>query len=100
MFTIRSFEKLMVISKHSVISQQIRSIYYEADTLDLVDRKRWEESIFCRESMPRWVSLDAPEEEHRAIERELAEWGQQPRHSYTHEELDQGRVQYQRFYQD
>lgn len=48
MFTIRSFEKLMVISKHSVISQQIRSIYYEADTLDLVDRKRWEESIFCR----------------------------------------------------
>ena len=102
-FTLKSFEKLLVISKHPVISQQIRSIYYEADTLDLVDRKQWEESITCGdylESMPRWVPPDAPEEEHRARERELAEWGQQPRHSHTHEELDHGWVQYQRFYHD
>ena len=95
-FTIKSFEKLLAISKHPVISRQIRSIYFEADTLELVDRKRWEASITIRaymESMPPCVPPDAPEEDHRARERALAEC--QPRHSHTQEELDQDWANFQ-----
>ncbi len=43
-----SFSRLVAISNHPIISQQITSILYEPDALNLLDRRTWEVSLPSR----------------------------------------------------
>ena len=65
-----------------------------------MDRERWEQVYIPIEYVKFMVPPEAPEEEHRACMRELADWDQQPRHSYSSGEIEQAWAQYQQFYRD
>jgi len=47
-----SFERLLAISRHSEISKLVKTLYYEPDALDKIDRQNnWEKSIFDKRNL-------------------------------------------------
>lgn len=100
-----SFDRLLAVSRHSLISKHVTSLYYESDMLDKHDtRDDWEEHIDWNwnsdkmAALPRFPSLNAIEDEIHAYWMACEEWRRMPSHSHTREELDQGYAKYQEMY--
>lgn len=103
-FKPESFQRLLDISRHPVISRYITTLLYEPDTLDTFETKaQWERQIIERSYLDLLQKLprhDANEEEHRqAREREAEYYKQSSRKNvkeqYSKDELRRAWKSYQ-----
>lgn len=93
-----SFDDLLAISRHPVISQNVTSIYYEPDMLDTEDRSKWESSILdpgYLDSIPILWWPNPTDEDRRAHAQKIEEHEKRPRHTYTKKQLDVAWTKYQ-----
>ena len=79
-FKLDSFERLLAISRHPIISQHITSIYYEPDSpRKYADKEEWSQ---CLHRKPIAYEFD---------------FTQEPKDTYTQQELDAGYGHYRHF---
>lgn len=101
-FKPESFQRLLDISRHPVISKQITSLYYEPNTLcEYVTQDDWEENIFDNSYMDDIQAIpfpDASERELRAYRRNMTKIRERPRHNYSRSHLDKAYQEYTRMY--
>ncbi|CAD6589929.1 MAG: hypothetical protein ASARMPREDX12_004078 [Alectoria sarmentosa] len=97
-----SFDRLLEIAHHPIISQHVHSLHYEHDFLTKLDRAEWEETIKTPELMAaenaslfgaRAPRLDTSERGWRAICRETA--ALKAFHTYGKKRLDKAFLTYQ-----
>lgn len=86
-----SFERLLAISRHLVISRHVTSLLYEPDTLQkYYTKEEWEDNIVVADWMDRIPASPMPgasEREHREYRRDCKKLMHQPRHLLSKEEL-------------
>lgn len=103
-FKPESFQRLLDISQHPVISKQITSLYYEPNTLcEYVTQDDWEKHIFDNSYMDDIQAIpspDASERELRAYRRNIAKIRERPRHNYSRSHLDKAYQEYTRMYRE
>ena len=105
-FKSESFRGLEAISLHPVISQHVKSLYYEPNAIDdeLKEREEWEDGI----TDPQWMDsfpVDVPyrnssERTHRAYDRAVDKWRQMPRHKYSEVQLDEAYKNYDGYFRE
>lgn len=107
-FKPRSFEHLRQISEHPVISKNVETLFYEADTLTSYDTmKEWKNHII----VPGWFqslpdgfagppSPSAGEREHRAYARDMEMRSAGPRHIQSEKQLKIAYGKYQKYLSD
>ena len=100
-----SFEHLRLISEHPVLSQHVHTLFYEADSLEVVDSmEEWEKRIF----VPGWSNTieyelmpfpppDASQREERAFRRHMEKVRQPPRFMYSATQLKNAYEDYRHF---
>lgn len=101
-FKPESFERLLDISRHPVISKQITTLYYEPNTLDeYTTQDEWEKTIIADsytkdfETLP---SPDASERKLRAWRRNITKIRERPRHNYSRDYLEKAYKEYTRMH--
>lgn len=101
-FKPESFQRLLDISRHPVISKQITSLYYEPNTLDeYTTQKAWEENIFDSnylKDLEAYPSPDASERKLRAWRRNITKIRERPRHDYSKSYLEVAYKEYTQMY--
>ena len=102
-FKPETFQRLLDISRHPVISRHITSLYYEPNTLrEYITQDSWEENIFNRSYMKYYYqespALGASERELRAWRRNLTKIREGPHHNYSRSYLDKAYKEYSRMY--
>ena len=101
-FMPESFQRLLKISRHPVISKQVTSLYYEPNTLDEYKTEdSWERQICHRihpEDLEATPAPDASERAHRAWRRNITRIRQRPRHNYSRSCLEEAYTEYTRMY--
>ena len=99
-----SFERLLAISRHPVISRYVTSLFYEPDTLQkYYTQEEWESDIIGEgwmSNMPAVPMPGASEREHRAYRRDCKRLMQQPNHTYSNDELSAGYTTYMKLYEE
>lgn len=85
MFTPESFDRLVAISRHPVVSKNVKSIYYEPDMLTELDYATWESRLFSKNFLDDLPILlpDSTEIERRYHDRRRAAFDKKPRHTYS-----------------
>ena len=95
-----SFERLLAISRHPVISRHVTSLFYEPDMLQkYYTQEEWEDDIPGADWMDKRPALPMPgasEREHRAYRRDCKKLVHQPR--YPH--LNDAYAAYKKFYEE
>lgn len=102
-FKPESFDRIVAISEHPVISQYIVSILYEPYMLDAMDRDKWEKSLMSSDykaSLPTYLPPDATDEEAADFYRRVEEYRDRPKHSYTKKQMEKGWMHYQQYYNE
>ena len=101
-FKSESFQRLVDISRHPVISKYITSLYYEPNTLhQYATQNEWEESIFDKSYFQGFEAVpppDASERRLRAYRRNITKIRERPRHSYSRSHLEKAYKEYTRMY--
>lgn len=97
-----SFERLVAISRHPVISQHVTHLFYQPDALDLCEcREDWQVGVSKRYlpvKPPTNPDPGASEREYRAYNRACVKFAQDPGHQLQRHEMDQGYIEYQRLF--
>lgn len=88
-----SFKQLDEVAKHPLVSKYVTSLVYEADRLEVKERKDWEEGIMSPEYLARICQIrkegcgDTSERSCRSYNRALEKAQNMPRHTYTNQQL-------------
>ena len=97
-----SFKKLAAIARHPVVSKYVTSLFYEADTLEILDEEEWKAQV----KSPDYYDKVEKIWEHRYHLRSNKGWLDRVhaviRHRYTKRQLEEAFRKYQEFcdYQD
>ena len=99
-----SFDRLLAVSRHPIISGNVTSLYYEPNMLGrYCSRKEWEKHVKHSDeklySIPHHPPPGASHEEITAYGLAMERWDQIPDHNHTPAQLDVGYVKYQALYQ-
>lgn len=101
-FKPESFQRLLDISRHPLISKHITSLYYEPNTLDdYTTQYDWESNIINNSDTGAFGALpgpDASERELRAWRRNITKIRERPRHNYSRSYLEKAYKEYTRMY--
>ena len=101
-FKPESFERLLDISRHPVISKQITALYYEPNTLDeYTTQDEWEKTIIAdsyAEDIEALPSPDASERKLRAWRRNITKIRERPRRNYSRDCLEKAYKNYTRMH--
>lgn len=97
-----SFQRLLNISRHPVISKQITSLYYEPNTLnEYITQESWERNIIDpiqKEDIGARPAPDASERTLRAWRRNITKILKRPHHNYSRSYLKKAYREYTRIY--
>ena len=90
-----SFEQLKALAEHPIASKSVTSIFFEANTLDVLDRKQWEKIVIGPERQALAESLrrfnpchHMSERTIRNYKRELNKYYYSPPHHYTENQME------------
>lgn len=102
----KSYDRLLAIAEHPIVSKSVRCLHYEADTFNMQTRDQWELRIIgpaylhSMQYTPEVPKNDASSREWRAYNREISTMVKIPRHTYKKSQLDNAFSIYQTFCAD
>ena len=102
----KSYDRLLAIAEHPIVSKSVRCLHYEADTFKMQTRDQWELRIIgpaylhSMQYTPEVPKNDASSREWRAYNREISTMVKIPRHAYKKSQLDNAFSIYQTFCAD
>lgn len=95
-----SFKQLETIARHPVASKYVTSLFYEADTLQILDRKEWKEQVKSPDYYDRFQMLwEAPCPRYllRSYKGEVAQTRSIPSHHHNKQQLNEAFSKHQEF---
>lgn len=101
-----SYDRLLAIAEHPVVSKSVKCLLYETDNLEMWTREQWElcvlgpEYLQAQKSFPEAPGVDASDRDWRAFNREITIIETTPRHTYTKTQMDLALSIYQTFCAD
>lgn len=92
-----SFKKLAAIARHPVVSKYVTSLFYEADTLQILSEEEWEEDVESSDYEDRLRKVWDPRYSLRSNKGWRARVRAVPCHLYTKQQLKEAFHKYQGF---
>ncbi|KAL9064786.1 MAG: hypothetical protein Q9161_008641 [Pseudevernia consocians] len=90
-----SFKRLAAIARHAVVSKYVKSLFYEADVLEVLNEKEWKEKVRSPDYRKRLCK--GPRYMLRSHRGDFAQARAVPRHQYTKQQLREAFRTYQGF---